>query len=87
MLAPLYPGLKLYRCYTENEDDFETITGEVIENKNRKGIFGIKNLSRRTWNAKFPDNSVREVAPGGGVPIWHGLVIDFGDGIGARILS
>ncbi len=87
LLAPLYPGLKLYRCYTENEDDFDTITGEVIENRNRKGMYGIKNLSKKVWKAKFPDNSIRDVAPGGGVPIWIGLQIDFGDGIGARILS
>lgn len=87
MLAPLYPGLKLYRCYTENVDDYETITGEVVENKNRRGIFGIKNLSKNTWRAKFPDNSVRDIHPGNGVPIWRGLQIDFGDGIGARILS
>lgn len=87
MVAPIYPGLKLYRCYTENEDDFETVTGEVIENKNKKGLFGIKNLSKKTWKAKFPDNSERNVAPGAGVPIWIGLQIDFGDGIKAKILS
>lgn len=87
MMTPLYPGLKLYRCYTENEDDYETITGEVIENKTKKGMFGIKNLSAKIWKAKFPDHSVREVKPQGGLPIWGGLIIDFGDGIGARIMS
>ena len=87
MMAPLYPGLKLYRCYTENVDDYETVTGEVIENRNRKGIFGIKNLSGHSWKAKFPDDSIRDVAPGGGAPIWRGLQIDFGSGIGARILN
>lgn len=87
MLAPLYAGLKLYRCYTEDVEDFETITGEVLPNKKDPRIYGIKNLSTKTWKAKFPDGSVREIPPGGGAPIWKGLVIDFGDKIGARVLS
>ncbi len=87
MTAPLYPGLKLYRCYTEDEEDYETVTGEVIENKEHKGMFGIKNLSDKVWKAKFPDNEIHEVKPEYGVPIWKGLLIDFGNGIGGRILS
>ena len=75
------------RCLTEkNNDDFETVTGEVIENRLKKGLFGIKNLSGQTWKAVFPDQSVREVGPGKGVPIWKGLEIDFGDQIISRIL-
>lgn len=87
MLAPLYQGLRLYRCYTEDVDDYETITGMVIENQTKKGLFGIKNLSEKTWKAVFPDGKIREVLPQNGVPIWRGLVIDFGDGIGGRVLS
>ena len=84
---PLHLGAKFYRCLTEkNNDDFETVTGEVIENRLKKGLFGIKNLSGQTWKAVFPDQSVREVGPGKGVPIWKGLEIDFGDQIISRIL-
>ena len=80
-------GSKLYRCLTEkNSDDFETVTGTVIENRLKKGLFGIKNLSDKTWKALFPDSSVREVAPGKGVPIWKDLEIDFGDNVKAKIL-
>lgn len=87
MLAPLYPGLKLYRCYIENADDYETVTGVVVENQNKKGLFGIKNLSGKNWKAEFPDGQIREVLPQSGAPIWRGLKIDFGDGIGGRVLS
>ena len=60
--------------------------GMVIENRLKKGLFGIKNMSDDVWKAKFPDNSIREVAPGKGVPIWTGLEIDFGDNLIAKIL-
>lgn len=85
--VPLNPGMKLYRCLTEkNNDDFETVTGVVIENRLKKGLFGMKNMSSHTWKAVFPDQSVREVEPGKAVPIWKGLEIDFGDNIKANIL-
>ena len=58
----------------------------VIENRLKKGLFGIKNMSNDVWKAKFPDNSIREVALGKGVPIWTGLEIDFGDNLIAKIL-
>ena len=84
---PLMQGARLYRCLTEkNNDDFETVTGEVIENRLKKGLFGIKNLSRKTWSATFPDGSVKDVGPGKGVPIWQGLKIDFEDSVHGEIL-
>ena len=84
---PLNLGAKLYKCLTtKNSDDFESVTGMVIENRLKKGLFGIKNMSDDVWKAKFPDNSIREVAPGKGVPIWSGLEIDFGDNLIAKIL-
>ena len=84
---PLNLGAKLYKCLTtKNSDDFESVTGMVIENRLKKGLFGIKNMSDDVWKAKFPDNSIREVAPGKGVPIWTGLEIDFGDNLIAKIL-
>ena len=86
MVVPLYPGSKLYRCYTENEEDYETVTGEVVENKIKKGLFGIKNLSSHNWKTEMPDGTVREIGPGGGVPIWKNLKIDFGGGINGKVL-
>ncbi|MFR5081465.1 MAG: hypothetical protein ACLTEE_01925 [Anaerobutyricum hallii] len=43
---PLNLGAKLYKCLTtKNSDDFESVTGMVIENRLKKGLFGIKNMS------------------------------------------
>ena len=63
------------------------MTGEVIENRLKKGLYGIKNLSRQPWSALFPDGTVKTVGPGKGVPIWKGLKIDFSDTIHAEILE
>lgn len=85
--VPLYPGAKIFSCITEkNSDDFETVTGTVIENRLKKGLFGIKNLSRHPWKVTFPDESVREVGPGKGAPIWKGLSIEFEPGLEGSIL-
>lgn len=85
---PLNPGAKFYSCLTEKgSDDFLTVTGTVIENRLQRGLFGIKNMSRKTWKAKFPDGSVRDVRPGGAAPIWKELEITFDDQITASILD
>ena len=83
---PLNEGARLYRCLTErNNDDFETVTGVVIENRVKRGLFGIRNQSRKVWKAVFPDQSVREVGPGKTVPVWKELSIEFDDGVRGKI--
>ena len=83
--VPLYLGCKFYACETEvASDDFYTVTGELVENKLKPGMLGIKNLSDKTWRAKMPDNQFYNVAPGKGFPLWGGIVVDFG-GVTARI--
>ena len=49
------------------------------------GLLGIKNTSEKIWSVKFPDESVRDVPPGNGFPVWPGLEIDFGGGVQAKI--
>ncbi len=83
---PLYQRCKLYKCDTSrSSDDFMTVTGEVVENKVSRGVFGIKNLSGDIWKAKMPDGSLRNIPPNGGFPLWKGLEIDFGNDITAKI--
>lgn len=84
---PIYEGCKLYECDTVRlSDDFNKVTGEVIENKIHRGVFGIKNLSDKVWKAKMPNGEFKDINPNGGFPIWNGLEIDFGD-VTARILN
>ena len=83
---PLNEGARLFRCLTErNNDDFETVTGVVIENRVKRGLFGIRNQSRKVWKAVFPDQSVREVGPGKTVPVWKELSIEFDEGVRGKI--
>ena len=78
--VPLYFGCRFYACQTERgSDDFTAVTGELVENKLKAGMIGIKNLSQKTWRAKMPDGKFYPVGPGKGFPIWGGIVIDFGD--------
>ena len=84
---PIYEGCKLYECDTVKlSDDFNKVTGEVIENKIHKGVFGIKNLSNTPWNVKMPNGEFRTINPNGGFPIWNGLEMNFGD-VTSKILN
>ena len=84
-LVPLYQGRKFYSCETNNaSDDFQTVTGEVVENRLKKGMLGIKNLSGNVWRVKMPDGNFYNIESERGFPIWNDLEIDFG-GITAKI--
>jgi hypothetical protein len=77
---PLYLGCKFYECeISPDSDDFTKIAGELVENKLKPGMLGIKNCSERNWKAKMPDGTFYDIAPGKGFPIWQGLEIDFGE--------
>ncbi|MBP0974008.1 MAG: protein kinase [Oscillospiraceae bacterium] len=83
--VPLYLGCRFYACETVMaSDDFLTVTGELVENKLKANMLGIKNMSEQTWKAKMPDGKFYPVAPGKGFPLWSGIVVDFG-GITAQI--
>ncbi len=76
---PLFVGAKLYASLTENGcDEFNRVTGEVIENRLQKGMLGIKNVSNDVWSVKLPDGKFYNIEPGKGFPIWNNLEINFG---------
>ena len=60
-------------------DDFQKVVGELVENKLKPGMLGIKNSSGRTWRVKMPDGVFYDIVSGKGFPLWKGLEIDFGD--------
>lgn len=77
---PLYVGSKFYECeINPRSDDFQTVVGELVENKLKPGMLGIKNSSGKTWRVKMPDGVFYDIAHGKGFPLWKGLEIDFGD--------
>lgn len=79
-LMPLYVGCMFFECEIDpNSEDFQTVAGELVENKLKPGVLGIKNTSNRDWRAKMPDGQFHVITPGKGFPVWKGLVIDFGE--------
>lgn len=69
-------GTDLYTCQLNPDavDDM-SVAARVVENKQRKGVFGVKNLSDAVWKVTFPDQTEREVPKNQGAPIWSGLKI------------
>ena len=83
--TPLFPGAKLYACLTSKDiDDYTTVTGEVIMNKNNPSLWGIKNLSDKEWRFAIQSGDIKTVGNGSVVPIANDLEIHF-DGITAKI--
>ena len=78
---PLYIGSKIYTCELDpNTDDLVGVAGELVENKLKPGVLGIKNVSDEPWRVRMPDGVYYDVEPGKGCPIWQGLEIQFNDG-------
>ena len=74
----LAEGQKLYECQTGRVPfDKETVTGIVVENRQRKGLYGIKNLGLAEWRGMFPDGTIREIGQNQAMPIWNGMRIRF----------
>lgn len=83
--TPLFPGAKLYSCFTsKNIDDYLTVTGEVIMNKNNSSLWGIKNLSDKIWTFTTKTGELKKIEKGSVIPIANGLEIKF-DGITGKI--
>ncbi|MCR5167473.1 MAG: protein kinase [Oscillospiraceae bacterium] len=77
---PLFVGCRFYECeITPGSDDFQSVAGELVENKLKAGYLGIKNCSTKTWKVRMPDGNYYDTPPGKGFPIWKELEIDFGD--------
>ena len=74
----LAEGQKLYECQTGRVPfDKEKVTGIVVENRQRKGLYGIKNLGIAEWRGMFPDGTIREIGQNQAMPIWNGMRIRF----------
>ncbi|MBQ5439295.1 MAG: serine/threonine protein kinase, partial [Clostridia bacterium] len=81
--AALFPGNKLYRCHTEEDnDDYTQPTASVVRSKNRPDVWGLRNLSDNTWNVTLKDGKSAEVPKGKVQIIVNAKSIDFGDCIG-----
>jgi hypothetical protein len=76
--VPLFPGVKLFACHTRgNNDDYATITGEVIMNKNNPTLWGIKNLSGDSWFMTPENGEGKNIKNGSVIPIASNLSLQF----------
>ena len=74
----LAEGEKLYECQTgRNPMDKDTVTGLIVENRQKKGLYGIKNVSQGVWRGFYPDGKIKDIPNGQGIPIWNGMSVRF----------
>lgn len=90
-IIPLQVGSRIYLYDIDPMADFtietiNTVVGEVVENKNQKGLFGIKNLSKDTWFRHSPGGIERTCPPNDGVLIAKDNTVKFGTKSEGRIL-
>jgi serine/threonine protein kinase len=85
--VPLFPGIKLYACHTaDGNDDYSTVTGEVIMNKNDPSLWGIKNLSQDSWFMIPVTGDGKNIENNSVVPIATKLSVQF-KGITGKIVK
>jgi serine/threonine protein kinase len=78
--VPLFPGSRLYACHTvDANDDYNTVTGEIIVNKNNPSLWGIKNMSKDSWFMMPAEGEEKSIEPGSIVPITSNMSIKFKD--------
>jgi hypothetical protein len=78
--VPLFPCSKLYACHTvDANDDYNTVTGEIIVNKNNPSVWGIKNMSKDSWFMIPANGEEKSIKPGAIVPIASNMSIKFRD--------
>ena len=81
-IVPLLPGKKFYVYHIDKSTDISTadymaVVGEIIASKKTPNIFGIKNLSKDTWNVAAPNGENKEVKSNEVVSIKGGSEIIF----------
>lgn len=73
---PLVTGQIIYDCQIIGQTNYDLKAGEVIV---KNGQLGIRNLSAYPWTVTLPDNSIKIINSGSGMPVRAGLKIKFGN--------
>lgn len=82
----LLPKQNIYKCHCSTDDDFKTITGEVVQNPKNPNLHGLRNLSNMTWSVTTPSGETKLVEHGQVMPLITGLKITFKTGSKGEIL-
>lgn len=86
-IIPLVPGQKIYKCQVTNEEDHDTVMGEVVRNKIDPKKWGFSNKSQLTWTVTLPNGDVHNVDPGQGMPLAMGAKIRFSKDVTGEIMK
>lgn len=81
----LQRNVKLYSHSIYADYDMDTIVGEVVQNPNNPGLWGIRNESGENWTYIRADGQQIPVAAGRSAAIARGAKINFGQYIGEFI--
>ena len=65
----LVAGVKLKASHLNPEWSGNDIMGEMVENPNNPGNWGIRNHTPDTWSITFADGAIKEVPPGKAAPL------------------
>ena len=63
-----------YAQITEHLFDRDAL---IVENRQKKGLYGIKNVSQGVWRGFYPDGKIKDIPNGQGIPIWNGMSVRF----------
>ncbi|MDD3491205.1 MAG: serine/threonine-protein kinase [Paludibacter sp.] len=84
----MFPGQKTYSIHTKSgSEDFSTITGEVIQNKNNPALWGIRNLSTDSWMCTMPDGTQKTILTNEVVPVFKDINLVFASGLKGEIVE
>ncbi len=78
----MYPGQKIYSFHTRlHSEDFTTVAGEVIQNKNNPNLWGLRNLSADVWIYTMPDGTTKNINNNEVVPAFKDVKVLFAGGL------
>lgn len=78
----LNAGTKVTRHQLRWDFGYEDVVGEVVVHPQRADLWGLRNVSAATWQARDDSGEAREVPPGRSVGLVPGTTIEFGPATG-----
>lgn len=82
----IYRDKPIYEYLTSKDsENFDLITGEVVESKKTPGLFGLRNKTNNTWILTTKSGDTRNIEPDSTCPLLAGNKINFGNGTTVEI--
>jgi serine/threonine protein kinase len=82
----LMKGVKLYASTTEEDGDYNAVSGEIVADNKNPNLLGIKNLSNDIWVGFTKNGMPKNVEPNQIIPVLPGIKITFKGGKQAEII-